>query len=429
MTAVRRPKGTPTPFGQRLRQLTGPVYAVHDPDTGCRRMRNDTYARMYNRLGVRFTQVRVPYWQVNAHEAGQTKLKVCPRLGSHTLIYFDLDTHDGTGTAQDVAILAQVVRDHLPHMPEFVITDRGGSGWLVVDTAGLLPSEYHRLLKRLEAHLQSVARSFGLSLSEVAVKGKVYVPSFQDGVCSHVKAGDLMKAPPSVEWLEQPAVHAEVFAEARFDPWDVPAPVAGGGDGVGSSASFCSRLVSETMATNIGEVEEFVRVQFPDRPGAVRGRTISDRAFAEILITLSLLKPNADGGNPVVRHRRFYESLTSAGVFVERYRFEKYKAVRDYLSRQGAVVWRDETYTPGSGGLTGQAMKWKLDEALVGRMMAILKGSGEEEEVEVTSITKMKFQNTHRTPKLVLRGQREEETWVWMERKMAEMYDGYPVAA
>lgn len=47
----------------------------------------------------------------------------------------------------------------------------------MVDTAGPLPSEYHRLLRRLETHLQSAARSFGPSLSEVAAKGKVYVPT------------------------------------------------------------------------------------------------------------------------------------------------------------------------------------------------------------------------------------------------------------
>ena len=176
--APPRPKGAATPFGQRLRQLTGAVYAVHDPATGCRRMRNDTYARLYNKLGQRFQQVRVPYWQINAQERGETKLKVCPRLGAHTLIYFDFDTHDGHGTADDVAILVQLVRDHFNHTPEFVITERGGSGWLVVDTAGLLPSEYRRLLRRLEARLQSVARSFGLHLSEVAVKAKVYVPTF-----------------------------------------------------------------------------------------------------------------------------------------------------------------------------------------------------------------------------------------------------------
>ena len=100
-------------------------------------------------------------------------------------------------------------------------------------------------------------------------------------------------------------------------------------------------------------------------------------------------------------------------MFAEKYRFEKYKAVRDYLSQRGAVVWQDETYTPGSDGLTGQVMKWKLDETLVRRVVAVLEGVGVgEEEIKVTSITKTEFQNLHRTPKRVLRGQRERDILV-----------------
>ena len=127
-------------------------------------------------------------------------------------------------------------------------------------------------------------------------------------MCSHVKAGDLMKVPPTLEWQKQPAVHAEVFAENRFDPWD-SAAVAEVQEGAESSPSLCPRLVSAGMAANIGKVEAFVKRQFPGRTTAVMGRTISDRSFAENLVTLALLKPNADGGNPVVRHRRFYEAL------------------------------------------------------------------------------------------------------------------------
>lgn len=61
-------------------------------------MRDDTYARMCNRIGGRLAQGRVPFWQINAHEARTTKLKGRPRFDPETLISSDFDTHDGHGT-------------------------------------------------------------------------------------------------------------------------------------------------------------------------------------------------------------------------------------------------------------------------------------------------------------------------------------------
>ena len=392
-------RGKRTAFGEKLRDHTGQVWGVQTP-CGLTRMRNETWAGLYNRLPGVFGTMRVPFRLVNGHEAGISRLKVCARHGGVSLLYFDIDTHDGQGSTADARIMAEVVRQHFPHMPEFVVTDRGASGWLRVDTGGVSPEEYNRLVARLQTHLQSVQAAMGLDLTEVAVKGRVYQPTVVKGVCTAVKSGDLLKAPPTIDWLEQPIVEAEVLREGRFDPWQpleqlaVVKPVAKRA----ATGSFVGRLLSEEQIGNIGEVEKIVALHFGDRPTRAGKLLISNRDFAELLVTMTVLPPNKDGSNPYERHQKFHEAVYKEGDFKRAWRFEVYKVVRDYLSEKGAVAWVDERYKPAPKK-AGQAMRWSLDEGLVGLVKDSLNNNNQ---YTMALITPLVLENTHRTPRCML---------------------------
>ena len=113
-------------------------------------MKNVTWVRFRNQHGRAFEdRIHVPFHSINTHEAGGTGLKVSARHDFETLLYFDIDTHK-YGSAEDVIILCQIVRDLFPGMPPFVCNERGGSGW---DRHPVEDTGAHRLLTRGKSFL------------------------------------------------------------------------------------------------------------------------------------------------------------------------------------------------------------------------------------------------------------------------------------
>jgi hypothetical protein len=401
-----RPRGRKTTFSEHLHRLTGPAYATKE--TGCRRLRNEKYIR----LAKVIDRVKVPLHLVDAYREGRCRLKVSARHGARTLLYLDFDTHT-TGSTEDVRLLAQAVRQHFPHMPEFVIDERGGSGWLVVNTAGTSPEQYNRLVRRLQNYLCSVAESMGLDIEHVEVKGKVYEPTYLRGRVTAVKAGDLLKCPPSLDWLTQPAIPAGRLSTAEFEPWQPVTPQAVARTGElkvqQSGGSFRARLVSDETAARLPELAAFVERAFPDRPVKVGRWAITARQFAEVLLALVVLKPNSDGTNPAARHAAFITELHSEGVFESGHVHHRYKAVRDYLSGKGCIHWGDSTYRPGqqvADGRTkrkdGMACKWSLDPVLVQQVEDVLKdGNTQQVTLFDTHVEQQRYTGRHRVPTAV----------------------------
>lgn len=212
------------PLKKKIDAFIGPVHG-HKTPTGCPRMRNSTYVRKYNERPFIFLD------KIRPSHAAYLKpgLKVCASLFTlKTLLYFDADTHRFGSTA-DVCELFLRLRWFFPHMPKPVVDERGGSGWLVVDTrirygkdkcrAACTEAEYNRTIFRrardtspelcLERWFQGLAD--GLDIEFCEVKGKVYEHNLAGGRLLSVKAGDLMKVPPSGEWLTQPSIPFEVL--------------------------------------------------------------------------------------------------------------------------------------------------------------------------------------------------------------------------
>jgi len=329
-------------------------------------MSNAKWIESFNR---RRREVDLSYYVINAHERGETQLKVCARYGFETLVYFDLDTHT-TGSTEDVILMAQVIRQHFPTMPEFVLNSRGGSGWLLVDMSSMTRVEYNALLTRLETYFRSVAASMQLDIEHVEVKGNLYVPTLDEhGRCISVKAGDLLKCPPDETYLVHPAIEATRFASSEFDPWgepdDIIITLPNDEKIVNEHAgSFRPKLVSDDIAARITQLEQFVNQKFTDRPVKIDRWGISGRQFAEILLTLVILPRNSDGSNPFKRHEKFISVMFETGVFASKYNHHRYKAVRDYLSSIGGIDWIDHTHRPGRDGEKGEACKWALDPML-----------------------------------------------------------------
>ncbi len=124
-----------------IRSLTGPGFSqrnVTDPVTGRSTPKGwarTKYERLLSSIGPVVLTNGVPLKYVTRYLAQpQEKLKVTASLhnASHeTLIYLDLDTHDGKGKAADCLTLLKTVRHCLPHGAPLV-SDRGVSAWVRV---------------------------------------------------------------------------------------------------------------------------------------------------------------------------------------------------------------------------------------------------------------------------------------------------------
>ena len=435
----KRPRGKSTAFGLKLRKLIGPVYGVIGTG-GLSRMKNATWVTLRNKHGRRFEdRFQLPYSFVNSHEAGRPGLKVSARHGFQTLLYFDLDTHSH-GSADDVIILCQIVRDLFPSMPPFVCNERGGSGWAVLDTSGTSAIDYNALVTRVEDFFRSVSEAMKLRVEFVEVKGRVYAPTFDDsGRCLSVHAGDLLKCPPTLEYLEQPSVDASYLASSVFDPWGVVTaevtqdhpvtdqkdnPFAGDNSLCGS---FKPKLVSEEVASRLADLTEFVVSRFSDRPTRVGTRKISARQFAEVLFSLVILPPNIDGTNPYLRHQGFTSAMFDTGIFNSKFRFELYKAVRDYISKSGGITWTDNVHRPGRFGEPGQACKWSLDLDLLRDVRLVLGLESFDNTQHYTLVTNRnnganQYGSEHRIPTMLQLAQVLTAQEIWTQKRLEEIF-------
>lgn len=129
-------KGKRTPLATLIQNHAGPIFGKKDD--GFARWRNDKVAHLLNLHRNNFWKWTVPLYVINQHDDGLFKLKVSSSLHTEkgrTLVYLDVDTHDGVGDPEDARKLLSVFGErHFPNMPKPVITDRGGSAWLVVET-------------------------------------------------------------------------------------------------------------------------------------------------------------------------------------------------------------------------------------------------------------------------------------------------------
>jgi hypothetical protein len=335
-------------------------------------MRNETYVGQANLFGIRFVWQRsIPLRALNQHELGRYGLKGAVRFGPLMLVYLDLDVHK-LGSLEACRRLAAIIRRDFPGVPEFQFNERGAFSWLILNAEGLVgpdgEQEYNRLLNRLQEHYATRAKSLGLDVEKVEVLGRVYEHTWQEGSYGFlqcVKGGDLIKVPSSVDVFRQPPVDVFYLNDRKFDPVELTVVQKVESERRRSSGSFRPRLVSEEMEDGIGRLVAWVDQQFPDRPTRVGNWALSARAFAEILLTMCLLKPNADGSNPGDRHAAFIRALWEEGVFEFSWNHPRHRAVREYLSEQGWVQWQDERHSEG------QACKWKLVQALVEAVEAV----------------------------------------------------------
>lgn len=288
------------------------------------------------------------------------------------LIYIDLDTKKGIGTATDVLKLNNFVKDnYFPQLSAPLINERGGGNWLVVDAwTRLRPGyikrvdaeEWNTTLKAFGQALQKLARHLCLTFSEIDAYGSlpVYVRQGQEVVDVRTDNKLLFKCPPAQENITQTISFArlkEVIASIEI--FVATSPIA---QIVSASTKVKSPGSSfEDAEDKIVGIYKAVMID-NTRPTQVvcgkKKRIINARKLSEYIYALSCLRKNADGSMPHRRVGAFISMMYQRGVFNHGYDPSVLTAVRNWLSSKGMIVWEDNTYTKG------RACKWEMSSSL-----------------------------------------------------------------
>lgn len=366
-----------TQLQKQIDKLVGPVRSVKTAN-GCPRTSNEKYVCLVNKFGRNFLKAWKP--TIAQYVAG-SNLKVSATLDtSRTLLYLDFDTHK-TGSTADVHTLFNRLRNYLPDLLEPTVNERGGSNWLVVETwegetnvkrRSVKETEYNALIREFQRRLQVLGDD--LDIEHIEAKGKVYEHTH----CEHtkrlltVKAADLLKCPTEAKYVEQKPISVKRLREVVESlPAESKQPKP---EKANQGGSWTGRLLSDQHIANLDTLAKQVERAYPDRPTHAGRHLITARRFAEILASIVVLKTNADGTNPVERHRAFIDAVQEDGGFDHRFRFEVYKAVRDYLSRCDNLKWVDVRYTFDLQGGHGRAAKWSVRAEVTAWVVSSLAG-------------------------------------------------------
>ena len=299
----------------------------------------------------------------------QDNLKVTNNPFSHQhLIYVDLDTKKGIGSATDVLKLNNFVREnYFPQLSAPLINERGGGNWLIVDAwTRLRPGyirrvdaeEWNTTLKAFGQALAKLAVHLGCTFSEVDAYGSlpVYVRQGQEVVDVRTDNKLLFKCPPAQENITQTISYArlkEVIASIEtFVATSPSVQILSTSPVVKSPGS--SFEDSEDKIVGIYKAVMVDNTRPTEVSCGKKRRIISARMLAEYIYALSCLRKNSDGSMPHRRVGAFISMMYCRGVFNHGYDPSVLTAVRNWLSSKGLIAWEDNTYSQG------RASKWEL---------------------------------------------------------------------
>lgn len=370
----------PTSLKKSIQNLTGPIFA-HKPTGGeAIRMRNETVYRNARRFGVRFMS-----WGPVQRAFENDNLKVTPSLykkSKCTLIYPECDTHE-QGNAEGVREYYRRLKEYFPQMLDPVVTDRGGSNWLVIGTrdknnATCGEREWNEVIEKFEFFCAHLAKDLveKKQIQMVEVKGKVYTFDYLNNKVERLKkAGDLLKAPPSIEYCNQSVIpfeylrqlvdHIDLEDERNKKKAEEKKRREAQKQNVNENcadplqAGSVDFFFSEKEISNLSVLASYIDQMHHDRPTFVAGHQITNLRFAEYYSLIIKLDVNEDGTNPAKRHKALHDALYERGVFQWKFNHKIYKAIRDYLSHCDLIDWQDARYSydPERKKL-GKAAKW-----------------------------------------------------------------------
>jgi hypothetical protein len=293
-----------------------------------------------------------------------------------TLVYLDIDAHDGQPD-QDAS--ADAIAHFLgPHHLLRVLSARGVNLYLKL-VYGLYTkrADVNRALMEFDAAWKRFQKANDL-LCTVEIKGSITTKE---------KSGSLAKLPCNREWnyprlkefQELPEVtlgwlkgataalneQSEKLERAKPKPTATVVPT--GKPRIRSGSTTGLPLNEDELQQIPQAISDYRKIgfhcmAFRTEPKA-KGKKLTHEDFTQALVLLSICAkyPNKDGSTPHNRVQSIWNALHAEGIFQRGFDNSRWAAIRNTLADLGYLELQDETYFWfQDGDKKGQAMKWCL---------------------------------------------------------------------
>lgn len=283
-----------------------------------------------------------------------------------TLVMLDLDVHKA-GTPEGAKRLAEHYKKFYPRSYwETSTNGRGQHGYVLLEKEGFTSTAVKQGLKNFENYLRTKATGHDVELVEV--KGAPPVVRWAGRQIDDLTYGTFAKLPRGMTLDEAKNLHVLRLDDLLHSPKYQAEPVKVEDLGKIGSVSF-------DIATHdqMRRLEEFATSCLPTNLVAGRNKvTAHDFAVALAILAWTKDHPNKNGTTPTRRIEALWQVMVEQGVAERSFDCQKWKVIRDELSKLGLIDWRDCGYWFNVGG-KGRAMCWEITDEfaeLLGRITA-----------------------------------------------------------
>lgn len=306
-----------------------------------------------------------------------------------TIVMIDIDVlkSKGLGTPQEALAFAEHLRRvHFPSL--YFERSTGGSGihaYLLVRKLGRTATEVNAGLRRLQDWLRAESERVKADIELVEVKGTCLDVTFKFGLMESVKYGEFAKLPREAHrFKEWQATTVLTIAELEGSQYDVKAEagIVAAADDPPTAAtvkktkqkkivagSVTGKFISDDELACIPKYEALYRQMTGGKNLKARKFAVTAHDFAIALVLLRFFKDNGnpDDSLPTRRVGKLWTALYRAEDAVVRpWNHHRWKAIRDFLSKQGHIDWTDNRYSYGEivGGeyVRGIACKFTITD-------------------------------------------------------------------
>ena len=286
-----------------------------------------------------------------------------------TLVMIDIDVQKSLGLGTPAGALAfaeHLRRVRFPGLYFEPSTNGNGiHAYILVRKLGRSATEVNAALRRLQAWLVAESERVNADIELVEVKGTCLDVTFNFGMMESVKYGFFAKLPREAHrFNEWQATTVLALAEIEGSLYDVktepetcniPAVDPSTSTTVKKpkkrivAGSVTGKFITDEALACIPRYEALYNQMTGGKNLKARKFAVTAHDFAIALVLLRFFKNNAnpDDSLPTRRVAKLWTALYSAGDVQRPWNHHRWKAIRDFLSKQGHLDWIDNRYCYG----------------------------------------------------------------------------------
>lgn len=281
-----------------------------------------------------------------------------------TLVMIDIDVQkkQNIGSTKGAYDFLNHIKNYFPKLfVEPSTNNKGIHAYFILKKLDIPAKRVNQTLKGFENWLKNEAEKTKSDIETVEIKGLCPEIIYTRNIISNVKYGTLAKIPRNLENIHKKDNQylsiddIEKFYSIKFNKKNK------------NKGSISDKLFSEKDLKNIDAYKKIFNKLTDNCKLKARNHVVTDEDFAIALLILIFIynNPNSDDTIPTERVKQLWISLFTYHDINRNWNHHRWKTIRDFLSLNKFIDWKDNTYSFGNKNIKGISCKWKLKEKFV----------------------------------------------------------------